>query len=68
MANMPAAVLARPLLEPAGQPTTARVEKQEAKPQADDSEAGFGEKILAFIQQELQDKLGFAAQDIGEST
>uniref|UniRef100_UPI0030BA2B15 RhiE protein,Polyketide synthase domain protein RhiE n=1 Tax=Mycetohabitans rhizoxinica TaxID=412963 RepID=UPI0030BA2B15 len=41
--------------------------KQEAKPQADDSEAGFGEKILAFIQQELQDKLGFAA-DIGEST
>ncbi|MCG1047287.1 acyl carrier protein [Mycetohabitans sp. B6] len=37
-------------------------------PQADDSEAGFGEKILAFIQQELQDKLGFAAQDIGEST
>jgi rhizoxin synthesis polyketide synthase RhiE len=67
-ANMPAAVLARPLLEPAGQPTAASVRKQEAKPQADDGEAGFSEKILAFIQQELQDKLGFATQDIGEST
>lgn len=67
-ANMPAAVLARPLLEPAGQLTAVRAGKQNAKPQADEGEAGLGEEILAFIQQELQDKLGFAAQDIGEST
>ncbi|MFD2408223.1 SDR family NAD(P)-dependent oxidoreductase [Azorhizophilus paspali] len=67
-ANIPAAVIARPLLEPTGQPAAARVEEQGAEPRADDSGPGLGERILAFIQQELRDKLGFAAQEIGEST
>ncbi|MBK5304150.1 MULTISPECIES: SDR family NAD(P)-dependent oxidoreductase [Gammaproteobacteria] len=56
------AAVVRPLSEPTTQPVSARLPAQDG-----DGESALGERILAFIQQELQHKLGFAPQEIGES-
>ncbi|UVM52815.1 SDR family NAD(P)-dependent oxidoreductase [Pseudomonas sp. B21-015] len=56
------AAVVRPSFEPTTQPVGAI-----AQTQGGDGEATLGERILAFIQQELQHKLGFAPQETGES-
>ncbi|UWF51894.1 SDR family NAD(P)-dependent oxidoreductase [Pseudomonas sp. N3-W] len=56
------AAAVRPMTEPVTQPVSARLQRQ-----GSDGEAALGGRILAFIQQELQHKLGFAPQEIGES-
>ncbi|WP_346836346.1 SDR family NAD(P)-dependent oxidoreductase [Ralstonia solanacearum] len=57
----------RPSVEPAGDPGAAGRQAQDTEPTAGDGESGRGTRVLAFIQQALRDKLGFAAQEIGES-
>ncbi|MHA6832456.1 SDR family NAD(P)-dependent oxidoreductase [Ralstonia pseudosolanacearum] len=69
-----AAAGVRPSVEPVGDPAATGKQEQGAGPTAGDSNGDDGEsgrergtRILAFIQQALRDKLGFAAQEIGES-
>ncbi|WP_407058913.1 phosphopantetheine-binding protein [Ralstonia syzygii subsp. celebesensis] len=66
-ADRPIAAIARPQLEPTGRPAAASTAARGTGPKADDRAPGRGERILAFIQQELRGKLGFAAQEIGAS-
>ncbi|AXV78943.1 MULTISPECIES: SDR family NAD(P)-dependent oxidoreductase [Ralstonia solanacearum species complex] len=66
-ADRPIAAIARPQLEPTGRPAAASTAAQGTGPKADDRAPGRGERMLAFIQQELRGKLGFAAQEIGAS-
>ncbi|MHC6075260.1 SDR family NAD(P)-dependent oxidoreductase [Ralstonia solanacearum] len=57
----------RPSVEAAGAPAAAGRQAQGTAPAGGDGGSGRGTRVLAFIQQALRDKLGFAAQEIGES-
>ncbi|WP_300239535.1 SDR family NAD(P)-dependent oxidoreductase [Pseudomonas sp.] len=61
--------LAGALADDAGVPVAPRPQPVATTPPAQDgqAEAAFGTRILAFIQHQLQHKLGFAPQEIGES-